>query len=1355
MSHHRPSEPLSPSLVQRLLHYPLILGGLFSSLLFFAVVQVSINEHERDFSVAAEGAGIDFREHLMEGEMVIISAALFFNASSHVTEEEFSLFIGSQFSTHIDIKSVRFLAHSGGEGRYARDAAALPLTASVPTEQREYSLHNLYRVAHPNNHFSEPGWEAWNAPRTIEAIVEAIQLGGVTMGGMITLDDGSIAFSQYKAVYDSVEGERLLGVVAVLFRPADVLEHIAEDYQINIALRIGDRAAGGFACCRGESGILLPDFSREESFELRGTALQLSFGKGLGWDDVHMKMAVLAFVIGALLSMVMYRLRVANVARTQLLIERNRTIKRQVEQQTRALRQANTELEQQKAALDQHAIVSIADITGNMIYVNEKFCEISGYHNDELMGRNHRVVKSDHHPSTFYDEMWNTISQGKVWHGEVCNRNKSGEEYWVHSTIVPFLDERGVPYQYVSIRTDITAMKAAKLTISAHESELNSILNTVPSLIWYKDRDSRIVRANKSAAALAGITPEEMAGRPHSDFFPPDDVARYRADDLKVLDSGEPLLDLRETIEGEDALHHFRVDRVPYRDAEGEIVGLIVVAHDVTQQEETERALLINEERLRRSQTFANIGTWDWNIQSGDLFWSDRIAPLFGYAVGELETTYENFLNAVHPDDRDLVSAAVGGCVESGAEYNIEHRVVWPDGQVRWLSEKGDVVRDEAGKPLHMLGVVSDIHDRKMAEQALKESEAALSLSEEKFRSLYEMSPVGIALNEMDGTFIEANQAFLDIVGYTSEECRALTYWELTPEEYAPQEGEQIESLNATGRYGPYEKEYLHKDGQRVDVLLNGTIIHDREGNRRIWSIVQDISERKQAELQINRFKTTLDVTQDCVFMFDPDQMHFFYVNQGAMKQVGYSKDELEQMHPYDIKPDYDEAAFRELVATMIESGGGSVTFDTNHQHKNGEIIPVEIALQYIAPEGEPPRFVAIVRNIAERKQMQQKLVEAKETAEQASRAKSEFLSSMSHELRTPMNAILGFSQLIEDDENLTAEQRESLSDIGNAGNHLLELINEVLDLAKIESGKLELSIDSVNVGDVMQAAQNLIAPMAEKREIKLTFADDCSDNCFVSADFTRTKQVLLNLLSNAVKYNCLGGTIQVDCQAVDKARLRISVSDTGNGIPEVKLKGLFEAFNRLDAEGGNIEGTGIGLVITRQLVELMGGEMGVETVVGEGSTFWFELPMSQGQATEKKRVAVEKNATDAGLGAGRSVLYIEDNPVNLKLVSKLIEKRTAINLFSAEEPVAGIELAMEHKPDLILLDINLPEMSGYEVLRHLRDMEATRDIPVVALSANAMANDLQRGEEAGFDGYLTKPINVKEFFQVLEQMLG
>jgi signal transduction histidine kinase/ActR/RegA family two-component response regulator len=383
-------------------------------------------------------------------------------------------------------------------------------------------------------------------------------------------------------------------------------------------------------------------------------------------------------------------------------------------------------------------------------------------------------------------------------------------------------------------------------------------------------------------------------------------------------------------------------------------------------------------------------------------------------------------------------------------------------------------------------------------------------------------------------------------------------------------------------------------------------------------------------------------------------------------------------------------------------------------------------------------------------------LATAKVAAEQASQAKSTFLSNMSHELRTPLNAILGFAQLLQSQPNdLAPEKVETYtSHILKAGDHLLVLINEILDLAKIESGAVSLSMEPVSMAELFQGCQLLVGPMAEKRRIALEFPAHAS--CFVYADRTRLKQVLLNLLSNAIKYNREAGKVEVRLSDAADSCIRISVHDTGAGLTAAQVEQLFQPFNRLGQEAGTEEGTGIGLVVTQRLIQLMGGRLGVNSTPGRGSEFWIELSGVDGvHAAEPPEVRAGSRPQPAAGGATRHVvLYVEDNPVNLRLVEEMMGLRPDVHLLTAADGSLGIELARAHRPDVILLDINLPGMSGTEVLKFLQQNEDTREIPVIAVSANAMPKDIERGLALGFFRYLTKPIRVMELLGMLDEAL-
>lgn len=377
----------------------------------------------------------------------------------------------------------------------------------------------------------------------------------------------------------------------------------------------------------------------------------------------------------------------------------------------------------------------------------------------------------------------------------------------------------------------------------------------------------------------------------------------------------------------------------------------------------------------------------------------------------------------------------------------------------------------------------------------------------------------------------------------------------------------------------------------------------------------------------------------------------------------------------------------------------------------------------------------------------------AREEAENANRYKSEFISRMSHELRTPLNAVIGFAQLLELDD-LSEEQRDSVDHIRKGGRHLLTLINEVLDIARIEAGDLTLSSESVLVSDVFGEVLGLIRPLAQQREIHLigVQADACSE--FVFADRHRLQQVLLNLLSNAVKYNRRGGSVAVSCEHSGAVRLRLMVTDTGSGISSEQLERLFTPFERLGAERGDVEGTGIGLSLSRQLAEAMGGSLDVQSVVGRGSTFWIELPLVEGPVNRYERLnnlTDNESSGDIVQGQQDSVLYIEDNLANITLVQRIIAQREGVTLIPAMQGRLGLELAKEHSPFVVLLDLHLPDINGEEVLQQLRNDPVTAKIPVVVISADATPTQVQRLLNAGALAFLTKPFDVGALLSIID----
>jgi PAS domain S-box-containing protein len=435
---------------------------------------------------------------------------------------------------------------------------------------------------------------------------------------------------------------------------------------------------------------------------------------------------------------------------------------------------------------------------------------------------------------------------------------------------------------------------------------------------------------------------------------------------------------------------------------------------------------------------------------------------------------------------------------------------------------------------------------------------------------------------------------------------------------------------------------------------------------------------------------------------------------------------------------------------------GDRVRLEAGHRRRDGAAVEVELAVAPVRSRaGAVVGMSLVAHDISERKQHQQELEEAKESADRANQAKSEYLSRMSHELRTPLNAILGFAQLLEMDE-LSDEQRDSLGHILSGARHLLGLINEVLDIAAIEAGRLPLSVEPVAVADVVGEVVMLMRPLADQHRVLLATQTPAACAEHVLGDRQRLKQVLLNLLSNAVKYNREGGTVRLACERVDAGRMRLEVIDTGDGIDPEALEQLFVPFERLGSEQRGIEGTGLGLPLSKRLVEAMGGTLEVASTLGQGSTFSVELalapsPVQAGQQSSSPEAPAAQPQAEPE-GSPLSVLYIEDNPSNLELVERVVSRR-GITLISAMRPMLGLDLAREHRPDLLLLDLHLPDIPGEEVLERLKADERTAGIPVVILSADARQGLTARLLAAGARTFLTKPLDVGELLKLLDQI--
>jgi PAS domain S-box-containing protein len=729
---------------------------------------------------------------------------------------------------------------------------------------------------------------------------------------------------------------------------------------------------------------------------------------------------------------------------------------------------------------------------------------------------------------------------------------------------------------------------------------------------------------------------------------------------------------------------------ISHRNAHGDLEFLSTIVRDISERKREEVARIEWANRYDAAIRASGQVLFDWNSITNEITYGGDLPQLLGYTAAEMAGGLERFRELLHPEDLSAFDEEVQRVTATREPFRLGFRVLHKSGRVVHIEAKGYFFIDRLGQIGRMVGFFADVTTQQLAKDELARAQESLEAR----------------VGERTAELAQATAVIQE---------RAL------------------------------QSEIVAQLGQRALAGIE------------LAALLHDAAQLVRETLRVD-FVSILELTSDSAQLLtvaeagwpDPTPSP---AGVGKASQSGYT---LLVGGPVIVEDLVTELRFTPSQAALDAGvvSGVSVVIESGTRPLGVLVALTKTRRSFTQDDVNFLQSMANVLTAAiDRKRSEERIRSAQEQAEAANRAKSEFLSRMSHELRTPLNAILGFTQLLEIEEP-TPSQAESISHISRAGQNLLALINEVLDIARIETGRLTLASEMVELGSFTREVASLIAPMAQRQQVDFALHPSCDSQFHVLADRQRLKQVLMNLFSNAVKYNRLKGRVLVAC-STDSIRHRVSVTDTGQGIPAQKLGSLFVPFERLGAESLGVEGTGLGLALSHRIATALGGTLGVESTVGEGSTFWIELPAVRPPVVEEEPAPeFPLPQPEEPERAKRKVLYVEDQDLNLRLVERILLNRPGYQLIAAMQGGLALDLAREHRPDIILLDLNLPDMGGDEILCRLKADASLCQIPVIMVSADAMGDRVDELLKLGANGYLTKPYKLREFFRVIDEAL-